>query len=87
MVKFLNVVVIAPAGCCDSGRCPGRLRDQEFSGPTTDHEPVLNSVIVMMVVTSILGPILAEVFGKRLPEAQGLQIAEGEPSAAVATGA
>ena len=36
MVKFLNVVVIAPAGCCDSGRCPGRLRDQEFSGPTTD---------------------------------------------------
>jgi Kef-type K+ transport system membrane component KefB len=33
-------------------------------------EPVLNSVIVMMVVTSILGPILTEVFGKRLPEAQ-----------------
>jgi Kef-type K+ transport system membrane component KefB len=29
-------------------------------------EPVLNSVIVLMVVTSILGPILTEQFGKRL---------------------
>jgi Kef-type K+ transport system membrane component KefB len=29
-------------------------------------EPVLNSVIVLMVVTSLLGPILTEVFGKRL---------------------
>ena len=57
------------------------------AGQRLINEPVLNSVIVMMVVTSILGPILAEVFGKRLPEAQGLQIAEGEPSAAVATGA
>jgi Kef-type K+ transport system membrane component KefB len=33
-------------------------------------QPVLNSVIVMMVVTSLLGPILTEVFGKRLPEAK-----------------
>jgi Kef-type K+ transport system membrane component KefB len=32
-------------------------------------EPALNSVIVMMVATSLLGPILTEVFGKRLPEA------------------
>ena len=32
-------------------------------------EPVLNSVIVMMVVTSLIRPILTEVFGKRLPEA------------------
>jgi Kef-type K+ transport system membrane component KefB len=32
-------------------------------------EPILNSVIVMMVVTSLLGPIMTEVFGKRLPEA------------------
>src|SRR5947209_8830924 len=29
-------------------------------------EPVLNSVIVLMVVTSVLGPILTELFGKRL---------------------
>ena len=29
-------------------------------------EPVLNSVIVLMVVTSLLGPILTEVFGRRL---------------------
>jgi Kef-type K+ transport system membrane component KefB len=36
-------------------------------------EPVLNSVIVMMVVTSILGPILTEVYGKRLPEAHAPQ--------------
>lgn len=29
-------------------------------------EPILNSVIVLMVITSILGPILTEIFGKRL---------------------
>lgn len=29
-------------------------------------EPVLNSVIVLMVVTSVLGPVLTEQFGKRL---------------------
>jgi Kef-type K+ transport system membrane component KefB len=29
-------------------------------------EPLLNSVIVLMVVTSVLGPVLTEVFGKRL---------------------
>jgi Kef-type K+ transport system membrane component KefB len=29
-------------------------------------EPVLNTVIVLMVVTSVLGPILTEHFGKRL---------------------
>jgi Kef-type K+ transport system membrane component KefB len=32
-------------------------------------EPVLNSVIVLMVVTSTLGPILTEVLGKRLAAA------------------
>jgi Kef-type K+ transport system membrane component KefB len=32
-------------------------------------EPVLNSVIVLMVVTSMLGPILTEVFGRRLAAA------------------
>lgn len=31
-------------------------------------EPVLNSVIVLMVVTSLLGPILTDVFGQRLVE-------------------
>ena len=30
-------------------------------------EPVLNSVIVLLVVTSVLGPILTESFAKRLP--------------------
>jgi Kef-type K+ transport system membrane component KefB len=29
-------------------------------------EPVLNSVIVLMVVTSVLGPVLTEIFGRRL---------------------
>jgi len=32
-------------------------------------EPVLNSVIVLMVVTSLLGPVLTELFGKRLAAA------------------
>jgi hypothetical protein len=30
-------------------------------------EPVLNSVIVLLVITSVLGPILTETFAKRLP--------------------
>lgn len=30
-------------------------------------EPVLNSVIVLLVVTSVLGPILTERFARRLP--------------------
>jgi hypothetical protein len=29
-------------------------------------EPVLNSVIVLMVVTSVLGPVLTERYGRRL---------------------
>jgi Kef-type K+ transport system membrane component KefB len=37
-------------------------------------EPVLNSVIVLMVVTSLLGPILTEVFGKRLINASEVQV-------------
>jgi Kef-type K+ transport system membrane component KefB len=48
------------------------------SGERLIDESVLNSVIVMMVVTSILGPTLTEVFGKRLPEAHGLPIASPE---------
>jgi Kef-type K+ transport system membrane component KefB len=38
-------------------------------------EPVLNSVIVLLVVTSVLGPILTERFAKRLPP----PTAVGEP--------
>jgi Kef-type K+ transport system membrane component KefB len=34
------------------------------------NEPVLNSVIVLLVVTSILGPILTEQFGNRLAAGQ-----------------
>jgi len=33
-------------------------------------EPVLNSVIVLMVVTSVLGPVFTEIFGKRIAAAQ-----------------
>ena len=29
-------------------------------------EPILNSVLVLMVVTSVLGPVLTEMFGKRM---------------------
>ena len=34
-------------------------------------EPVLNSVIVLLVVTSVLGPVLTEVFGRRLATQNG----------------
>jgi Kef-type K+ transport system membrane component KefB len=34
-------------------------------------EPVLNSVIVLLVVTSVLGPILTERFAKQLPPPRG----------------
>jgi Kef-type K+ transport system membrane component KefB len=39
---------------------------QDPEGRRLIDEPVLNSVIVLMVVTSILGPILTEQFGRRL---------------------
>jgi Kef-type K+ transport system membrane component KefB len=39
---------------------------QDAAGRGLIDEPVLNSVIVLMVVTSILGPILTEQFGRRL---------------------
>jgi Sodium/hydrogen exchanger family len=46
-------------------------------------EPVLNSVIVLMVVTSILGPILTDQFGKRLTGAPKTSLlATSEVSAA-----
>jgi Na+:H+ antiporter len=39
---------------------------QDASGNRLIDEPVLNSVLVLVVVTSVLGPVLTEVFGKRL---------------------
>jgi hypothetical protein len=39
---------------------------QNAEGQRLIDEPVLNSVIVLMVVTSVLGPILTDVFGRRL---------------------
>lgn len=42
---------------------------QDAQGRRLIDEPVLNSVIVLMVVTSILGPILTEQFGLRLKAA------------------
>lgn len=41
----------------------------DASGRRLIDEPMLNSVIVLMVVTSVLGPILTETFGKRLAAA------------------
>ena len=32
-------------------------------------EPVLNSVLIIVITTSVLGPILTEYFGKRIPKA------------------
>jgi Kef-type K+ transport system membrane component KefB len=42
---------------------------QDANGRRLIDEPALNTVIVLMVVTSILGPILTEQFGKRLKTA------------------
>jgi Kef-type K+ transport system membrane component KefB len=39
---------------------------QNTAGQRLIDEPVLNSVIVLMVVTSLLGPILTDFFGRRL---------------------
>lgn len=44
-------------------------------------EPVLNSILVLVVVTSILGPVLTEVFGKRLAASRG--VGDVEPLATV----
>jgi hypothetical protein len=41
--------------------------------------PVLNSVIVLLVVTSVLGPILTEWFAKRLPPVEAGETA-AEPT-------
>ena len=46
-------------------------------------EPVLNSVIVLLVVTSVLGPILTELFAKRLPPPADPSVPAEEPAAPV----
>jgi Kef-type K+ transport system membrane component KefB len=45
---------------------------QNAAGQRLIDEPVLNSVIVLMVVTSVLGPILTDVFGRRLVAAAAI---------------
>jgi Kef-type K+ transport system membrane component KefB len=45
---------------------------QNAAGQRLIDEPVLNSVIVLMVVTSFLGPILTDVFGRRLVAAAAI---------------
>jgi Kef-type K+ transport system membrane component KefB len=47
-------------------------------------ESMLNSVIVLLVVTSVLGPILTEVFGKRLPPLKPMKAPGKKPPDAVA---
>jgi Kef-type K+ transport system membrane component KefB len=42
-------------------------------------EPVLNSVIVLLVVTSVLGPILTESFAKRLPTSADESVPDETP--------
>jgi Kef-type K+ transport system membrane component KefB len=43
-------------------------------------EPILNSVLVLVVVTAVLGPILTEVFGKRMAaEKEGKEEASPSP--------
>ena len=41
-------------------------------------EPILNSIIVLMVVTSVLGPVLTEVIGKRLAADEARVLASSE---------
>jgi Kef-type K+ transport system membrane component KefB len=43
---------------------------QDAAGNRLIDEPVLNSVLVLVVVTSVLGPVLTEVFGKRMAIAE-----------------
>jgi Kef-type K+ transport system membrane component KefB len=45
-------------------------------------EPVLNSVIVLLVVTSVLGPILTEWFAKRLPSPTVVIVPDEKPAEA-----
>jgi Kef-type K+ transport system membrane component KefB len=43
-------------------------------------QPILNSVFVLMVVTSVLGPVLTEVFGKRMAAEKEIVVAPAEVS-------
>jgi Kef-type K+ transport system membrane component KefB len=43
---------------------------KDILGQRLIDEPVLNSIIVLMVVTSILGPVLTEQFGRRVAKTQ-----------------
>jgi Kef-type K+ transport system membrane component KefB len=49
-------------------------------------EPVLNSVIVLLVVTSVLGPILTEKYARRLPDPVTAEPAKPAGPAAVTVG-
>ena len=46
-------------------------------------EPVLNSVIVLLVVTSVLGPILTERFARQLPPPVAPGLPDEKPAAEV----
>ncbi len=48
-------------------------------------EPVLNTVIVLMVVTSLLGPILTEIFGKQMVAADAARQTLGSDRPQMAT--
>ncbi len=43
---------------------------KDSQGQRLIDEPILNAVIVLMVVTSILGPVLTERFGRRVVMAE-----------------
>ena len=49
------------------------------AGERLIEEPVLNSAIVLLVVTSVLGPILTESFAKRLPTPVAERIRDEKP--------
>lgn len=58
---------------------PDRLRNEERGGRATDREPVLNSVIVLLVGSSVLGPVLTERYASRLPVPTVVGAPEGQP--------
>jgi Kef-type K+ transport system membrane component KefB len=65
---------------------------KDADGNSLIDEPILNSVLVLVVVSSVLGPVLTEVFGKRMvaekekaASATGMGARGMGPSVAVAT--
>jgi hypothetical protein len=50
------------------------FRAKDSQGQRLIEQPVLNSVVVLMVVTSILGPVLTERFGRRVIQAEALPV-------------